>query len=76
MPHTNKSPSTSWKDSKVGTDQTCSCCKDDRVNHGKEPRPLVFVMVAGKAAPVVFCTFCDGDAIIGAKAIESKAAGS
>ncbi len=50
----------------------CNTCKSDRINHGKEPRQLVSVQVPGSKYPYWLCSFCDGDAMVAAKTLESE----
>ncbi len=54
-------------------DDVCHCCLNDRKNTGKKPRPLIAVEVEG-FDPYLICGFCDGDAILSAKALEHKPA--
>lgn len=48
----------------------CSCCKTERENASKEPREMI--EVTRDDDTYLLCTYCDGDAILGAKAQESS----
>lgn len=52
--------------------KNCSCCKDERINNDKEPREMVSIQVEGIKHLYFLCGFCDGDAVVLAKALESE----
>lgn len=55
-------------------DVFCTCCKGEREAKGITPRVLTPVFVEGNMKPYLICGHCDGDALIGAKALEQKPA--
>lgn len=56
------------------TEQICNCCLGERRTKGQNGRALVPVYVQGNVKPYLICGHCDGDALIGAKALEQKPA--
>lgn len=55
-------------------DVPCTCCTAERKARGLDPRVLTPVFVQGNIKPYLICGHCDGDALIGAKALEQKPA--
>jgi hypothetical protein len=50
----------------------CSCCSNERTNKGQDLRPLYAIYLKDSDKPFLLCTYCDGDAVLSAKALESK----
>jgi hypothetical protein len=51
---------------------TCKCCEKQRFAENKPPRLREPVFVDGLDTPVLFCAYCDGDALRNAAALEEK----
>ena len=49
------------------TNPLCHCCLDERIEAGKAPRTRAPIRIIGKKLPVLFCIYCDGDAITNAR---------